>query len=265
VIHDGQLLLDAYCTSPGVATASRHEQARHRAATVHAFWSKPTAPQRLLDRRFEQARSDPAYARTVSRIAATSVTGLSLGRAKRSSHRCRRRRCSKSSRASVSSRARGTPPTPGEAGVFATTLPTPLLMLINATQRLHCCFAEERRQRTPGQFARSARGRTEFSSGSGRRCGFAVRGLMDLRRDGVGRCRQCRSLECRSRDRAALRRTSRSHRGVRMTREGLIGMWRFSSIRQRVNDRFAVRRRLSTRAKGVENRDSWATANRQIR
>ena len=34
-----------------------------------------------------------------------------------------------SSRASVSSRALGTPPTPGEAGIFATSSSTPLLML----------------------------------------------------------------------------------------------------------------------------------------
>jgi hypothetical protein len=72
------LLLDAYCTSSGVATASRHEQARHRAATAHPSWAKATAPPRLLDRRFEQAGSHLAYARTVSRVAATSVTGLSL-------------------------------------------------------------------------------------------------------------------------------------------------------------------------------------------
>jgi hypothetical protein len=82
------LLPYAYCTSPGVATASRHEQARHRTVTVHPSWAKATARPRLLDRRFEQARSHPSYARTVlSRVAATSVTGLSLGRAKRSSHR----------------------------------------------------------------------------------------------------------------------------------------------------------------------------------
>jgi hypothetical protein len=67
------------CSPPGPSTD---------VARVSLFVSgECEAPPRLQDRRSEQARSNPAYARTVSRVAATSVTGLSLGRAKRSSHR----------------------------------------------------------------------------------------------------------------------------------------------------------------------------------
>jgi hypothetical protein len=84
----------------------------------------------------------------VSRIAATSVTGLSLGRAKRSSHRCRRRRCSKSSEASTLSGCDLATGTPVRATLSAPP-PVTLLRLLKLKSASHTsarfCSEEKRR------------------------------------------------------------------------------------------------------------------------
>ena len=78
-------------------TRMTYEQSRRARPAQARIWGDCGSASSLLDRQFRASTTTSCVGTGRSRVAATSISGLSLGEAKRSSHRSRHTRCSNSS------------------------------------------------------------------------------------------------------------------------------------------------------------------------